>query len=179
MKHNAETTLIMKRTFNAPVATVYKAWPDPQQFSQWMGPQAIIRCDVEAYDVQAGGHFAFTMTNADGETFGASGQFLQVLENEKLVMTWIWNHIPDNETQLTIKFRGDHAETVLTLMHEKHVSSDSRDNHESGWTRSFDELDKLVVSVTAAVLTVRPDLPKKHRMSKLTMRVSKRDRTVH
>jgi uncharacterized protein YndB with AHSA1/START domain len=47
MKDNAETTLVMKRSFNAPVAAVYKAWVDAQQFSQWMGPQSITRCDVE------------------------------------------------------------------------------------------------------------------------------------
>jgi len=150
MKDHAETTLVMKRTFNAPVATVYNAWVDPQQFSQWMGPPGIVRCDVETFDVRAGGRFAFVMSNADGEKHGASGEFQQVLENERLVLTWIWNHVPDTETLLTIDFRGDQTKTNLTLTHERHASKDSRDNHQIGWGGSFDKLEKLVSNVAAA-----------------------------
>ena len=66
MKDNAGTTLTMKRTFAAPVATVNKVWADSQKFSQLMGPQAIVRCDLEAHDVQTGSRFALTITNTDG-----------------------------------------------------------------------------------------------------------------
>ena len=37
MKDAPETTLILKRSFKAPVDIVYAAWTDPAQFVQWIG----------------------------------------------------------------------------------------------------------------------------------------------
>jgi uncharacterized protein YndB with AHSA1/START domain len=65
-------------------------------------------------------------------------------------MTWTWNHVPDNETLLTIEFRDNNGATALTLTHQKHVSSESRDHHQSGWSGSLDKLEKYVVNATSA-----------------------------
>ena len=43
--------LDIRRTYNAPVATVYAAWTDPQQIREWMGPSdAFGPSDVYAAD---------------------------------------------------------------------------------------------------------------------------------
>ena len=68
------------------------------------------------------------------------------LENERLVFTWTWDHMPDTETLVTVAFRDNGGATALTLTHERHASAESRDNHGVGWTGSFDRLERLVAS---------------------------------
>lgn len=144
MPDTMETTLILKRTFKAPVANVYSAWVDAQQFAQWMGPATDMICHVKEHDVRVGGSYAFQIVSADGKTHGASGQFREVIKDERLVFTWTWDHMPDTETLATVAFRETDGETTMTLTHERHASSDSRDNHRVGWTGAFDKLERLV-----------------------------------
>ena len=144
MKDTPETTLILKRSFKAPVKVVYAAWVDPAQFGQWMGPSTDMVCNVEEHDVRVGGNYAFKITNADGKVHGARGQFREVSENEKLVFTWTWDHMPETETLVTVEFRDNEGATTLLLTHERHASGDSRDNHRGGWTGALDKLERLV-----------------------------------
>lgn len=149
MKDTPETTLVLKRTLKAPVDIVYAAWIEPAQFGQWMGPNDEMTCAVEAHDVRVGGAYAFKLTNREGKVHGASGLFREVVENERLVFTWTWDHMPDTETLVTVEFRAKDGATVLTLTHERHASAESRDNHGVGWTGSFDRLERLVAARSA------------------------------
>ncbi len=144
MKDTPETTLILKRTFKAPVEAVYAAWTEPEQFGQWMGPAVDMVCAVEAHDVRVGRRYAFEITNADGQVHGASGHFRDVVENARLVFTWTWNHMPDTETLVTVEFRGTDEATTMILTHERHASAESTDNHRGGWTGAFDKLERLL-----------------------------------
>lgn len=144
MKDAPETTLILKRSFKAPVDIVYAAWTDPAQFVQWMGPNTEVMCEVIEHDVRVGGNYAFKITNLEGKVHGASGQFREVRENEKLVFTWTWDHMPETETLVTVEFHDKDGTTNLLLTHERHASAESRDNHGGGWTGALDKLERLV-----------------------------------
>lgn len=150
MKDTPETTLVLKRTFKAPVEAVYAAWTDADQFGRWMGPAVDMVCAVAAHDVRVGGRYAFEITNADGQKHGASGQFRDVVENEKLVFTWTWNHVPDTETLVTVEFRDNAGVTTMTLTHERHASAESTANHRGGWTGAFDKLERLLAGAATA-----------------------------
>ena len=149
MKDTPETTLILKRTFKAPVEVVYQAWTQAEQFSRWMGPAVDMTCAVEAHEVRVGGRYAFEITSADGQVNGASGHFREVVENERLVFTWTWNHVPDHETLVTVDFRGGGDATTMTLTHERHSSAESTANHRMGWTGALDNLERLLAEATA------------------------------
>ena len=151
MKDAPETTLVLKRTFKAPVSIVYAAWVEAEQFAQWMGPANDMICNVTKHEARVGGTFAFRIISADGKTHGASGQFREVVENERLVFTWTWDHVPDTETLATVEFRESaEGRTTMTFTHERHASSESRDNHRGGWTGSFGKLERLVEEAAAA-----------------------------
>lgn len=53
------------RTFDAPVAAVWKAWTDPEMLKSWWGPQntTIPECDV---DLRVGGRFYIVMEATEG-----------------------------------------------------------------------------------------------------------------
>ena len=52
------TDLVMRRLFEAPIATVFRAWVDPEQFAAWFGPHGS-RMTVFLQDVRPGGHLHF------------------------------------------------------------------------------------------------------------------------
>jgi len=139
-----DTTLILKRAFNAPVAQLYQAWVSADQFCKWMGPSDEMTCKVVCFDVEPGGAYAFTMTAPDGNMHGASGVFRHVDENARLAFTWTWDHVPERETFVTVEFRGDHLTSSLTLTHERHTNAEARENHGRGWGGSFDRLQRLL-----------------------------------
>ena len=149
MKDAPETTLVLKRSFKAPVDIVYAAWTDPAQFVQWMGPNSDVMCDVIEHDVRVGGRYAFSITNLEGKVHAARGAFRDVRENEKLVFTWTWDHVPETETLVTVEFRDKDGTTSLLLTHERHASAESRDNHGGGWTGALDKLERLVAQPAA------------------------------
>lgn len=146
MRDEADTTLILKRTFKAPVSAVWDAWTRPEHFSLWMGPEADMTCTTGPFDVSPGGSYAFEITGGDGNKHGARGEFREVVEHQKLVLTWTWDHMPDVETLVTVEFRGDGDTTHLTLTHQRHSTIESRDNHRRGWTGSFDRLERLLAT---------------------------------
>ena len=62
------------RSFNAPIATVWKFWTEPERLAEWFGPVGIhtplAKIDV---DLKDGGHWNLVMTDdATGDEFPMS-----------------------------------------------------------------------------------------------------------
>ena len=86
-----ERTLVTTRTYDAPVALVYKAWTDPKQLANWFPPEGFSspRCEL---DPRPGGVFRVDMKAPEGEPFNGMvfpgpGVFSEVIRNERLVFT--------------------------------------------------------------------------------------------
>jgi uncharacterized protein YndB with AHSA1/START domain len=141
-----DTSLFMRRQFNAPVERVYRAWTDPAQLSQWMGPGKNATCDVETFDLTPGGRYALAMRSSAGELFRTTGEFRDITPNERLSFTWVWDHFPDQITLVTLTFHARDGGTSLTLKHTNFNNSEARDNHRSGWTGGFEKLDRLLAT---------------------------------
>jgi uncharacterized protein YndB with AHSA1/START domain len=58
--------------------------------------------------------------------------------NEKIVFSWAWQSTPERVSQVTLTFKPDGAETILTLTHEMFADEAARNNHMGGWTFSLD-----------------------------------------
>jgi uncharacterized protein YndB with AHSA1/START domain len=71
-----EPLIIMSRTFNAPLALVWKVWTEKQHVAYWFGP-----CEdneVVEYDVRTGGKWRVISTMEDGSQIVFFGTYLAV-----------------------------------------------------------------------------------------------------
>ncbi len=50
----ADDELLIQRTFDAPVATVFRIWEDREQRQRWWGPKEF-RCTAFEHDFRVGG----------------------------------------------------------------------------------------------------------------------------
>ena len=86
--------LEMTRLFDAPRALVYRAWTDDHMMGQWWGPHGYTA--TARLDARQGGRFELTMHGPDGVDYPITGEFLDVVLNERLVMEMHLDDHPQN-----------------------------------------------------------------------------------
>ena len=140
---NTENSLVIKRRFAASPERVYQAWIDPAVLTQWMGP-GNVTVSVAETDIRVGGAFKIVMDEPDGETYTASGTYEEIVENEKLVFNWTWDHV-EEITLVSIELSAmNDNETELTLTHTGFAEKEARDHHEEGWNGCLDKLRPIL-----------------------------------
>jgi len=138
-------SLTVKRQIKASPARIFKAWTDPSKLVHWWGPHETVEGSVAAeIDLRVGGGFRIRFQASDGQTHEASGEFREIVQDEKLVYTWIWTREPDQKTLMTITLRGEEGGTMLTLTHALLADEATRASHEKGWTGVIDRLERFV-----------------------------------
>ena len=140
IKSNTAPSLTIKRRFKAAPAKVYAAWTDPEKMKRWMGPGEVFAKLTES-DPRTGGHYRIVMVAPSGEEFDVSGEFREVIANEKLVYTWHGTWAPRLDTLITVTFKPDGDGTLLTLTHEQFPDQGERDSHNDGWNGALDKLE--------------------------------------
>ncbi len=139
----AKPSLTLKRRIKAPPQKVYAAWTEPEKLMQWFGPDAGKVVSAET-DVRVGGRFRIVFHTLDGEQHDVSGTYSEVAPNQKLAFSWAWRTLPERESRVTLTFKPDGEDTLLTLLHEQFFDQAARDGHEQGWTGALDKLERLL-----------------------------------
>ncbi|NQV85073.1 MAG: SRPBCC domain-containing protein [Rhodospirillales bacterium] len=131
--------LRITRTFDAKPERVYAAFTNPGDLEKWFGPDGV-NCIVHDIDPRPGGAYSFTMRGENGEEHPLSGIFKEVIKNQKLVYTWVWETgtMAGIETRVTLDFKAVSDGTELTLTHELLASETAVEMHNVGWSGSFD-----------------------------------------
>lgn len=142
-------SLTLKRRLKASPEAAYAAWTDPEKLVKWFGPDAgpVKQADL---DVRVGGHYAVLFFTEDGEEHHVSGEYLDVVPNERLVFTWAWRSTPERVSQVTVTIKPDGDGSLLTLHHEKFFDEEARDRHLYGWTGCLDKLVRYFIEPIAA-----------------------------
>ena len=86
--------LVMTRLFDAPRALVFRAWTDDRMMSEWWGPHGYTA--TARLDARTGGAFELTMHGPDGVDYPVTGEFLDVVLGERLVMEMHLDDHPQN-----------------------------------------------------------------------------------
>jgi uncharacterized protein YndB with AHSA1/START domain len=86
--------LVLTRLFDAPRPLVFRAWTDDRMMSQWWGPHGFTA--TARLDARKGGRFELVMHAADGVDYPITGEFLDVVLNERLVMEMHLDDHPQN-----------------------------------------------------------------------------------
>src|SRR3989442_612332 len=113
---STERELVITRVLDAPRRLVFKAWTEPERVVRWWGPQGFTMPSCQM-DVRQGGAFRFCMRSPDGTDHWLQGFYREIVEPERLVLTWAWEDAegkPGHETQVEVGFAEHGAKTKLT-----------------------------------------------------------------
>jgi len=135
----------MSRVFAAPRIAVWKAWTEPDQVAAWMGPPGI-KSKVDTWDFRVGGRYHLTMQEDDDHPLG--GEFLEIIEGERLAMTWTWEHgvLDGVEMVVELGFRDVDGGTELALTHTRLPTEKAHDMHAGGWQGCLSELEAYLTA---------------------------------
>jgi uncharacterized protein YndB with AHSA1/START domain len=145
----ADRELVMSRVFDAPRALVFKAWTEPEHMSKWFGPKGFVSTVLRS-DLRPGGSYRLHMLGPDGDHW-LQGVYQEIVEPERLVSTFAWADAdgrptrPETILALTFEDLGG-AKTKLTLRQSVFESVNARDQHNEGWTSSFEKLAEYLAT---------------------------------
>src|SRR5262245_5357366 len=82
----SERELVLTRIIDAPREKLYRAWTEVNLLKQWFAPKPWSTPHAEL-DVRPGGANMVVMADPDGKEYPNPGIYLEVVPNEKLVLT--------------------------------------------------------------------------------------------
>ncbi len=140
-QQTAQHELVITRTFDAPRALVFKAWTQPEHMVRWLGPHQFTAISAKM-DVRPGGTYRAGIRSHDGKEYWIRGIYREVVEPERLTFTFSWEEEGERgrETLISITFGEVDGKTRMTFRHAHFETVETRDDHNRGWTESFERL---------------------------------------
>jgi uncharacterized protein YndB with AHSA1/START domain len=142
--------ILITREFNAPKELVYKAWTTPELVRRWWHAKRG-EVTVAEIDLRVGGEWRYVMVTDDGFEVGFHGEFREIVPNERIVATEVYEGMPDAEAVNTVTFDEVDGRTTFTIL-VQHSKKEHRDAHiesgmEAGMQDAFDLLEEIAVSL--------------------------------
>lgn len=142
---DSESQITLTRTINAHVDDVFAAWTDPALIEQWQADEA----ELDAFE---GGEYRFTTfgDDEDAEDHTVSGEILQFVENQKLVMSWVHKDQETDEDDLIFvlevlfKALDDRTQITLTERGLAHADPESRIFSIEAWSAALENLAEVI-----------------------------------
>lgn len=141
----AAQTLTLKRRFKSPRETVFRAWTEPAQMATWWGPDGCTApvCEI---DLRRGGAWRTCISSSDGKEYFVGGVYTEIDPPGKLTFTLAWESdgVPGHEMVVALEFHDRDGATEMILRQTQFESAKSREDHEKGWSSSFDCLERTL-----------------------------------
>jgi uncharacterized protein YndB with AHSA1/START domain len=137
-------SLTLVRRIRARPSIVFEALTAPDGIAQWWGPDAGPVLLAET-DVRIGGRFRVRFRMLDGTEHESTGEYIEIVESKRLVMSWQWTSGGDAEeaggvSRIEIDLKRIDDGTEITFTHASLQTEASRASHEWGWTGALDKL---------------------------------------
>jgi uncharacterized protein YndB with AHSA1/START domain len=142
--------ILITREFDAPRDLVYRAWTEPELIERWWGGEHGEVTSAEI-DLRAGGTWRCVMVLEDGSKAAFRGEYREVVPNERIVSTEVYEGVPEVQALNTVTFMEREGRTILRMLVE-HASKEARDAHlasgmETGMQEGMDLLEGVVLSL--------------------------------
>jgi uncharacterized protein YndB with AHSA1/START domain len=146
----AQPAVEIVRVVNFPRVRVWQAWIDPLKFARWWVSEGFEATDISA-DVRPGGGFRWGLRRElTGDTYMASGEYLEIVEPERFVLSWDSLHNDDYYVQgsrVTISFRDIEGKaTEVRILHEFLNEARQCSDYSLGWSAAFDNLASFLAA---------------------------------
>jgi uncharacterized protein YndB with AHSA1/START domain len=148
-----DTQILITREFEAPKHLVYRAWTTPELVKRWWHANRG-EVTLAEIDLRVGGMWRYVSRSEDGFEVGFHGEYREIVPNERLVTTEVYEGIPDADEHAaldTLTLTESDGRTTLTVLVE-HPTKEGRDAHinsgmEAGMQDAMDLLEEVAVSL--------------------------------
>jgi uncharacterized protein YndB with AHSA1/START domain len=142
--------ILITREFDAPRHLVYKAWTTPELVKRWWSGERGEVTSAEI-DLRVGGSWRYVMVAHRGFEVAFHGEYREIVPDERIVCTEVFEGMPDGEALTTMTFTEVDGRTTLTMLVE-HTSKEDRDAHinsgmEGGMQEAMDRLEQVAISL--------------------------------
>jgi uncharacterized protein YndB with AHSA1/START domain len=142
--------ILITREFDAPKHLVYEAWTTPEHVKRWWNARRG-EVTIAEIDLRVGGKWRYAMVTADGFEVAFHGEFREIVPNERIVSTEVYEGMPDAEAVNTLTLTEVDGRTTMTIL-VQHTSKEHRDAHiesgmEAGMQDALDLLEEVAVSL--------------------------------
>lgn len=146
----ADTQIMIVREFAAPKHLVYRAWTTPELIRRWWAGRRG-RVTLAEVDLRVGGMWRFVMVTNDGFEVAFHGVYREIVENERIVNTEVYEAAPEGEALNTLTFSDADGRTTLTLLMDV-PDRQTRDaiiesGMEVGLQEGLDLLEQIAISL--------------------------------
>ena len=150
----SDTEILITREFDAPKHLVYKAYTTPELIRRWWAGRRGQVTSVDV-DLRVGGAWRYVMTATGGFEVAFHGEFREIVANERLVTTEVYEGAPEGVDPAvnTVTFTEEDGRTTLTLLTTV-TSKEVRDmiidsGMEGGMQEGMDILEEIAVELAS------------------------------
>jgi uncharacterized protein YndB with AHSA1/START domain len=149
----SDTQILITREFDAPRHLVWRAWTTPELVKRWWHANrgSMTVCEI---DLRVGGKWRYAMDVEGFGEVGFHGEYREIVPNERLVSTEVYEGIPDADEHAALDIltlEEVDGRTLMTVLVE-HPTKEGRDAHiesgmEDGMQDAMDLLEEVAVSL--------------------------------
>lgn len=147
----SDREIMITRTFDAPRKLVFEAHTSAEHMKNWWGPRQyeIPVCEV---DFRSGGKWHIVHRGPEGEEYGFSGEYREIVPHERIVWTFEFDGMPGHVSVETLTFEERDGKTILTGT-SLFDSKEDRDgmlgsDMESGASETYERLDEYLKTMS-------------------------------
>ena len=143
--------ILITREFDAPKHLVYKAWTTPELIKLWWSGNRG-EMTIAEIDLRVGGAWRYVMVTDGGSEVAFHGEYREIVPNERIVSTEVYEGMPEGEALSTVTFTEAEGRSTLTVL-VQHTSKEARDAQidsgmETGMQEGMDLLEQVAVSLS-------------------------------
>jgi uncharacterized protein YndB with AHSA1/START domain len=147
----SDTEILITREFDAPKHLVYKAWTTPELVKRWWAAN-YGKVTVADIDLQVGGLWRYVMVTEDDNEVGFHGEYREIIPNERIVSTEVFEGMPEGESLNTLILIEKEGRTQLSIL-VQHQNQAHRDAHinsgmETGMQAALELLEQAAISLS-------------------------------
>ena len=146
----ADEQILITRKFDAPRELVYKAYTTPDLVRRWWHAKRgeMTVCEI---DLRVGGEWRYVMVAHGDMEVAFHGEYREIVPNERLVSTEVFEGFPDAESLNTLTLTETEGRTRLEIL-VQHENKEHRDAHinsgmEDGLQDALDLLEEVAGSL--------------------------------
>jgi uncharacterized protein YndB with AHSA1/START domain len=142
----SDEQILITREFDAPRHLVYRAWTTPELVKRWWSG-GYGEVTIAEIDLRVGGTWRYVMIASEGYEVGFHGEYREIVPDERIVSTEVFEGMPDGEAVDTLTLTEEDGRTTLSIL-VQHSCKEHRDAHinsgmEEGMQKSMDLLEQV------------------------------------